>query len=62
MAILVHGGWAAIIVRNGKEIIVNGSAESTTNQRMELMAIISGLEMVNESEEVIIYSDSQYRS
>ena len=54
------GGWAAIIVENGSERAVHGRQEKTTNNRMEMMAVIKGLEAVPESSEVAVFSDSQY--
>ena len=54
------GGWAAIIVEDGSERAVHGRQEKTTNNRMEMMAVIKGLEAVPESSEVAVFSDSQY--
>ena len=38
------GGWAAIIVENGGSRKVHGSDENTTNNRMEVLAAIQGIE------------------
>lgn len=54
------GGWGAILMFNGVEKELTGGEKNTTNNRMELMAVISGLEAVKESCEVDIYSDSAY--
>lgn len=54
------GGWAAILMYNGVEKVVTGGQESTTNNRMELTAIIEGLKCLKYPCEVKIYSDSQY--
>ena len=54
------GGWAAIVRRNGKDQILSGAAEQTTNNRMELTAALEALKATNDGEHVIIYSDSQY--
>jgi ribonuclease HI len=55
------GGWAALIRRNKKkEILITGKEDYTTNNRMELLGVISALEMLEENEEGILYSDSQY--
>lgn len=54
------GGWAAILNFKGKEKILSGGEENTTNNRMELMAVIQGLESVKESQIVKVYSDSAY--
>lgn len=54
------GGYCAILMYNGAEKIVSGSQLETTNNRMELLAVIKGLEALKETCEVDIYSDSQY--
>ncbi len=54
------GGWAAILTFNGKEKELSGSMPNTTNNRMELFAVISGLGALKEPCNVEIYSDSAY--
>ena len=54
------GGYAAILVYNGREKEVSGGEVSTTNNRMELLAAINGLKMLKEACEVTLYSDSKY--
>lgn len=54
------GGWGAILIYNGKEKILSGGEDQTTNNRMELMAVISGLEALKKSCKVNVYSDSAY--
>lgn len=54
------GGWAAILSFMGNEKVISGGEESTTNNRMELMAVISALQCLKESCSVQLYSDSQY--
>jgi ribonuclease HI len=54
------GGYCAILMYNGAEKIVSGSQLETTNNRMELLAVIKGLEALKETCEVDLYSDSQY--
>ena len=54
------GGWGAILIYKGKEKILAGGEKMTTNNRMELMAVIKGLEAIKESCKVDIYSDSAY--
>ncbi len=54
------GGWAAILTYKGNEKILSGGEKDTTNNRMELMAVISGLEAVKEGEKVRLFSDSAY--
>lgn len=54
------GGWAAILIYNGVEKVVSGYNKDTTNNRMELFAIIQGLRQLKEKCDVTIYSDSAY--
>ena len=54
------GGWAAILIYNGVEKEISGGYPETTNNRMELFAIISGLKALKEVCSVTVYSDSAY--
>ena len=54
------GGYCAILSYNGREKVVSGYEENTTNNRMELLAAIKGLESLIEPCEVKLYSDSRY--
>ena len=54
------GGWAAILRYNGHEKERSGGEWETTNNRMELMAVISALTALKESCEVELWTDSQY--
>lgn len=54
------GGWAAILEYKNIKKEIFGFAEDTTNNRMELTAIIEALKALTEPCEVEIYSDSQY--
>ena len=54
------GGWAAILQSEGREKVLSGGEAQTTNNRMELMGAISGLEALKYPCEVDIYSDSAY--
>ena len=54
------GGWGAILVFNGVEKVLSGGEENTTNNRMELTAVIEGLSALKESCIVELYSDSKY--
>lgn len=54
------GGWAAILRYNGHEKELSGGECETTNNRMELMAVISALTALKESCEVELWTDSQY--
>ena len=55
-----RGGWGTILVYGEHEKELSGGAVMTTNNRMELMAVISGLEALREPCEVTLYSDSRY--
>lgn len=54
------GGWGAILRYNEKEKIISGGEAQTTNNRMELTAVIKALEALKESCIVELYSDSKY--
>lgn len=54
------GGWGAILCYNGVEKEISGGEPHTTNNRMELLAVISALSMLKEPCKVTLYSDSQY--
>jgi len=54
------GGWGSILCYNGVEKEISGGEPHTTNNRMELMAVISALELLKEPCEVTLFSDSQY--
>ncbi len=54
------GGWGAILRYKGTEKEISGGEKSTTNNRMELMAVISALRLLKEPCSVTLYSDSQY--
>lgn len=54
------GGWAAIVVEDGKKRTIKGGDENTTNNRMEILAVVNGLAALPASVTVAVYSDSQY--
>ncbi len=54
------GGYGAILIYNGFEKRISGAEGDTTNNRMELTAVIRGLECLKEKCEVTVYSDSAY--
>ena len=54
------GGWGALIQEDNNEIKINGSEQNTTNNRMELTAVIKALELFEKSIEIEIYTDSKY--
>ena len=54
------GGWGAILEYKGHEAELSGGEENTTNNRMELTAVIEGLKRLKEPCIVELYSDSKY--
>ena len=54
------GGWGAILLYNGVEKVLSGGEDNTTNNRMELTAVIRGLAALKEPCAVALYSDSKY--
>lgn len=54
------GGWGAILRAKGKEKELSGGEKLTTNNRMEMMAVIAGLEALKRPCHVTITTDSQY--
>jgi ribonuclease HI len=54
------GGWGAILVAKGREKEISGSANPTTNNRMELMAAIAALEALKRPSAVRLHTDSLY--
>lgn len=55
-----NGGYCAILIYNGHEKVVSGFEENTTNNRMELKAVIEGLKALREKCTVDLFTDSQY--
>jgi ribonuclease HI len=54
------GGWGAILRFKGKEKELWGGEAATTNNRMELTAVIRALEALKQPSRVRVYTDSQY--
>jgi ribonuclease HI len=54
------GGWGAVLRYKGKEKQLFGGEQETTNNRMELMAVINALQALTRSSRVRITTDSQY--
>ena len=54
------GGWGTILSYNGREKELSGGEAQTTNNRMELTAVIEGLRVLKEPCRVRIVTDSQY--
>jgi len=54
------GGWGALLVAGGREQELYGGERETTNNRMELIAVIRALESLDVPSEVDLHTDSQY--
>ena len=56
------GGWAALLRLDGTdhEKLISGGLDCTTNNRMEIMAVLMGLRALNQPCEVTVVTDSQY--
>ncbi len=54
------GGWGAILRWNGHEKELSGGEGETTNNRMEMMAVIKAFEALSKASRVELYSDSKY--
>ena len=55
-----NGGWAAIIIDDGKKTQIKGSKKNTTNNQMELLAPIEALKQIPKGSKVQIFTDSKY--
>ena len=54
------GGWGAVLEYGPHQKGLFGGERNTTNNRMELLAAVTGLELLNERCHVTLYSDSKY--
>lgn len=54
------GGWGALLIHDDKKKELQGAESLTTNNRMELLAAIKGLEALKKPCQVILTSDSKY--
>ena len=54
------GGWAAILLHGEAEKVISGGAAMTTNNRMELTAVIAALRALKRPCEVVVVTDSEY--
>ena len=54
------GGWAALLRARGKEKLISGGVADTTNNRMELLAAIAGLDALKYPCTVTLTTDSRY--
>jgi len=54
------GGWGSVLLYNGHRRELSGGERATTNNRMELMAVIQALETLKRPCDVVLYTDSVY--
>ncbi|AZP13088.1 ribonuclease HI [Undibacterium parvum] len=54
------GGWGALLIAGEKEKELFGGEKDSTNNRMELMAVIQALTVLKRPCEIILHTDSQY--
>jgi ribonuclease HI len=54
------GGWGVLLISGGVEKELYGGERETTNNRMEMMAVIQALEALKRPCHVILHADSQY--
>ncbi|HET7404229.1 MAG TPA: ribonuclease HI [Usitatibacter sp.] len=54
------GGWGAVLEYDGAERELFGGERSTTNNRMELMAVIEALSALKRPSQIVLHTDSQY--
>jgi len=54
------GGWGALLSVRGREKELSGAESHTTNNRMELQAVIAALQALKRPVDVRLYTDSQY--
>ncbi len=54
------GGWGAVLIYNGREKELSGGKSLTTNNEMELTAVVEALSALKEPCSVTLYSDSSY--
>lgn len=54
------GGWGVLLRSGGREKELHGGEPATTNNRMELIAVIEGLAALRKPSRVLVFTDSQY--
>lgn len=54
------GGWGAVLLSGKHRKDISGTAKNTTNNRMELSAVIESLKLLKNPSEITIYTDSKY--
>ena len=55
-----RGGWGAILLYKGHRKEISGKERESTNNRMEMRAVIEALKTLKKTSEVTIYTDSKY--
>ena len=60
LVIRVHGGWGAILMLDEHKKEISGYSENTTNNIMEITAVLEAMKLLKEECEVEVYSDSAY--
>lgn len=54
------GGWGAVLIYKEHRKKISGAERETTNNRMEIRAVIEALKALKKSSQVIVYTDSKY--
>ena len=54
------GGWGALIIRGDSKNEIFGGEANTTNNRMEILAVIMALKAINTISEITVFTDSTY--
>lgn len=54
------GGWGSVLKYNGHRRELSGGEKETTNNRMEMMAVIAALETLKRSCSIVLHTDSTY--
>jgi len=54
------GGWAAVLIHGRHERVITGSEKETTNNRMELTAVVEALRVLKQRCRVLVHTDSSY--
>jgi len=58
--VLSQGGWAAVIVGDGRKRVFSGMVKKTTSNRMEITAALEGILRTPQGSKIAVYTDSQY--
>ncbi len=54
------GGWGAIIINQDNEKKISGGSQLTTNNRMEMQAVVEALKFIKTASSITLYTDSKY--